>query len=82
MLVSALKKTIDFAVSEHNSMRYSLFYLCNYRRWRKNIMSSKNWLKKIVIIIVGSVIAAYGITLALYAGFGGATLAVLWQGQR
>lgn len=43
-------------------------------------MSSKNWLKKIVIIIVGSVIAAYGITLALYAGFGGATLAVLWQG--
>lgn len=44
------------------------------------MMSSKNWLKKIVIIIVGSVIAAYGITLALYAGFGGATLAVLWQG--
>lgn len=43
-------------------------------------MSSKNGLKKIVIIIVGSVIAAYGITLALYAGFGGATLAVLWQG--
>lgn len=33
-----------------------------------------------MIIIVGSVIAAYGITLALYAGFGGATLAVLWQG--
>ncbi len=32
-------------------------------------MSSKNGLKKIVIIIVGSVIAAYGITLALYAGF-------------
>ena len=30
--------------------------------------------------IAGSVIAAYGITLALYAGFGGATLAVLWQG--
>ena len=44
------------------------------------MMSPKNWLKKIVIIIVGSVIAAYGITLALYAGFGGATLAVLWQG--
>ena len=33
-----------------------------------------------VIISVGSVVAAYGITLALYAGFGGATLAVLWQG--
>lgn len=40
----------------------------------------RNWLGKIVVIIVGSVIAAYGITLALYAGFGGATLAVLWQG--
>lgn len=37
-------------------------------------------LKKLVIIVVGSIIAAYGITLALYAGFGGATLAVLWQG--
>ena len=36
--------------------------------------------KKIIIIVIGSVIAAYGITLALYAGFGGATLAVLWQG--
>ena len=37
-------------------------------------------LKKLVIIVIGSIIAAYGITLALYAGFGGATLAVLWQG--
>ncbi len=36
--------------------------------------------KKIAIISAGSVVAAYGITLALYAGFGGATLAVLWQG--
>ena len=36
--------------------------------------------KKIIIIVIGSIIAAYGITLALYAGFGGATLAVLWQG--
>ena len=33
-----------------------------------------------MIIIIGSIIAAYGITLAMYAGFGGATLAVLWQG--
>lgn len=41
---------------------------------------SKNLLKKLIIIVVGSIIAAYGITLALYAGFGGATLAVLWQG--
>ena len=39
-----------------------------------------NLLKKLVIIVIGSIIAAYGLTLALYAGFGGATLAVLWQG--
>ena len=43
-------------------------------------MSKSEWLKKTIIIVVGSIIAAYGITLALYAGFGGATLAVLWQG--
>lgn len=48
----------------------------------KDLQSQKNdkLLKRILIIIVGSIIAAYGITLALYAGFGGATLAVLWQG--
>ncbi len=39
-----------------------------------------NILKKTLLIILGSILAAYGITLALYAGFGGATLAVLWQG--
>lgn len=43
-------------------------------------MSQIEWMKKIIIIVIGSIIAAYGITLALYAGFGGATLAVLWQG--
>lgn len=43
-------------------------------------MSKLEWTIKLIIIVVGSVIAAYGITLALYAGFGGATLAVLWQG--
>lgn len=43
-------------------------------------MSKLEWMKKIMIIIVGSIVAAYGITLALYAGFGGATLSVLWQG--
>ena len=43
-------------------------------------MSKTEWVKKIIIIVIGSIIAAYGITLALYAGFGGATLAVLWQG--
>ncbi len=36
--------------------------------------------KRIIVIIIGSIIAAYGITLAMYAGFGSATLAVLWQG--
>ena len=42
--------------------------------------NNKKTLKKLAILIIGSIIAAYGITLALYAGFGGATLAVLWQG--
>ncbi len=42
-------------------------------------MSRLEWIKKIIIIVIGSIVAAYGITLALYAGFGGATLAVLWQ---
>ena len=41
---------------------------------------SQDLLKKLIIIVIGSTVAAYGITLALYAGFGGATLAVLWQG--
>ena len=41
---------------------------------------SQDLLKKLIIIVIGSIVAAYGITLALYAGFGGATLAVLWQG--
>lgn len=47
---------------------------------KSNNMSKLEWIIKLIIIVVGSVIAAYGITLALYAGFGGATLAVLWQG--
>ena len=42
--------------------------------------NNKKTLKKLAILVIGSIIAAYGITLALYAGFGGATLAVLWQG--
>ena len=33
-------------------------------------MREKNWLTKIIVIIVGSIISAYGITLAMYAGFG------------
>lgn len=47
---------------------------------KTNPVSSNHFVKKLVVIVAGSVIAAYGITLALYAGFGGATLAVLWQG--
>lgn len=47
---------------------------------KSNNMSKLEWIIKLIIIVAGSVIAAYGITLALYAGFGGATLAVLWQG--
>ncbi len=43
-------------------------------------MKHVDFFKKLMLIVVGSVVAAYGITLALYAGFGGATLAVLWQG--
>ena len=35
--------------------------------------------RKIIIIVIGSIIAAYGITLAMYAGFGGATLAVFYE---
>lgn len=47
---------------------------------KEKTLFSGNLLKKIIVIVAGSIIAAYGITLALYAGFGGATLAVLWQG--
>ncbi len=40
----------------------------------------QNIIRRFAAIVIGSVVSAYGITLALYAGFGGATLAVLWQG--
>ena len=43
-------------------------------------MRKLEWTKKIIVIVLGSIVAAYGITLAMYAGFGDATLAVLWQG--
>ena len=43
-------------------------------------MDKKQWALKIAVILAGSVLSAYGITLAMYAGFGSATLAVLWQG--
>lgn len=37
-------------------------------------------IRKLLLIIPGSIISAYGIDLAIHAGFGGATLAVLWAG--
>ncbi len=43
-------------------------------------MKIKKYAIKTVIVIIGSIISAYGITLAIGAGFGGATLAILWQG--
>lgn len=74
-------KTIDFAVSEHNSASMVFFYGSIGKKQKGIVAMSKlEWVKKIMIIVFGSIVAAYGITLALYAGFGGATLAVLWQG--
>ena len=43
-------------------------------------MSYKRVLLKFVIVIFGTAIAAFGLDMAIYAGFGSATLAVLWQG--
>lgn len=43
-------------------------------------MKFKKYLIKTLTVIAGSIISAYGITLAIGAGFGGATLAILWQG--
>lgn len=37
-------------------------------------------IKKLLTVVVGTIIAAYGLDLAIYAGFGSATLAVLWDG--
>ena len=42
-------------------------------------MKFKKYLIKTLTVIAGSIISAYGITLAIGAGFGGATLAILWQ---
>ncbi len=36
--------------------------------------------EKIIIIVIGSIIAAYGITLALYAGFEGQPLLFCGRG--
>ena len=67
-------KTINFAVSEHNSRVYSLIFLGDNMKFKK-------YATKTLMIVIGSIISAYGITLAIGAGFGGATLAILWQGN-
>ena len=51
-----------------------------FDKHKREFLLLRDLLKKLIIIVIGSIVAAYGITLALYAGFGGATLAVLWQG--
>lgn len=72
-------------------MPYKPIYDILYRRIKEKnqggiFMSQKIFskyaliMKKILIIIIGSIISAYGIDLAIHAGFGGATLAILWQG--
>lgn len=66
-------KTINFAVSEHNSRVYSLIFLGDNMKFKK-------YATKTLMIVIGSIISAYGITLAIGTGFGGATLAILWQG--
>ena len=66
-------KTINFAVSEHNSRVYSLIFLGDNMKFKK-------YATKTLMIVIGSIISAYGITLAIGAGFDGATLAILWQG--
>ena len=40
-------------------------------------MSRKKMILKLLTVIVGTVIAAFGLDIAIYAGFGSATLAVL-----
>lgn len=56
-------KTINFAVSEHNSRVYSLIFLGDNMKFKK-------YATKTLMIVIGSIISAYGITLAIGAGFG------------
>ena len=43
-------------------------------------MVCKKLISKLLIVIIGTAVAALGMDMAIYAGFGSATLAVLWQG--
>lgn len=38
------------------------------------------YMKKTFIILIGSIVAGLGLTIAVHMGFGAATLAVFWQG--
>ena len=51
-------KTINFAVSEHNSRVYSLIFLGDNMKFKK-------YATKTLMIVIGSIISAYGITLAI-----------------
>lgn len=39
-----------------------------------------NTIKKLFLVVTGTIIASFGMDLGIHAGFGGATLAVLWDG--
>ena len=43
-------------------------------------MNYKKQISKLLIVVTGTAVAALGMDMAIYAGFGSATLAVLWQG--
>ena len=45
-----------------------------FDKHKRESLLLRDLLKKLIIIVIGSIVAAYGITLAPYAGFGGATL--------
>ena len=44
-------------------------------------MIRKKQILKLLIVVIGTAIAAFGMDMAIHAGFGSATLAVLWQGM-
>ena len=46
-----------------------------------DMMEKRLLIYKTALLIIGSIVAAFGIMLAMGAGFGGATLAVLLQGM-
>ena len=41
-----------------------------FDKHKRESLLLRDLLKKLIIIVIGSIVAAYGITLALYAGFG------------